>query len=229
MKEWFKARNIWNGAFTALSDAEAGRLAKALWHYTTTGEQVELSGNEKGCFAMIMYTLQQDDAQSGNLSEKRREAGSKGGQQKVANLANATFATNDEANQASATNKNKNIDKEKDIKETILTDSKEKRHRFSPPTTEEVQSYCQERKNGIDASHFIDYYAARGWELKPGQKVKDWKACIRTWEQRKNNPVQAPIKQVRANQYEQRPYDEKELEDRLGVNDLFSADYKGVS
>lgn len=108
MKEWFKARNIWNGAFTALSDAEAGRLAKALWHYTTTGEQVELSGNEKGCFAMIIYTLQQDEADSGTLSEKRREAGGKGGRQRVANQANANFASENEANQANASNKNKN-------------------------------------------------------------------------------------------------------------------------
>ena len=112
MKEWFKARNIWNGAFANLSDAEAGRLAKALWEYTTTGRVTELSGNEKGCFAMILYTLQMDEAESGNLSEKRRNAGSIGGKQKVANQANATFAINDEANQASATNKNKskNID-----------------------------------------------------------------------------------------------------------------------
>ena len=54
--------------------------------------------------------------------------------------------------------------------------------RFTPPTLEEVKAYCEERGNGIDPEHFLDYYSARGWELKPGQKVKDWKACVRTWE-----------------------------------------------
>jgi hypothetical protein len=108
MKEWFKARNVWCGAFEALSDAEAGRLAKALWKYTTTGEHVNLTGAEKGCYAMIIYTLQQDEAENSHLSEVRREAGSKGGQQKAANQANANFATDDEANAANATNKNKN-------------------------------------------------------------------------------------------------------------------------
>lgn len=54
--------------------------------------------------------------------------------------------------------------------------------RFAPPTLDDVKAYCEERKNGIDPQHFIDYYEARGWELKPGQKVKDWKACVRTWE-----------------------------------------------
>ena len=48
-----------------------------------------------------------------------------------------------------------------------------KRTRFTPPTVEEVEEYCRERDNGIDAEHFIDYYEARGWELSKGRKVKE--------------------------------------------------------
>lgn len=88
-----------------------------------------------------------------------------------------------------------------------------KRKRFTPPTLEEVRQYCEERKNGIDAEHFIDYYAARGWELKQGQKVKDWKACVRTWEQNRKTPSQ-PMKTVNAQNYNQRTYTEDELEAR---------------
>ena len=58
--------------------------------------------------------------------------------------------------------------------------------RFIPPTVEEVSQYCMERKNGIDPQHFIDYYEARGWELSKGRKVKDWRACVRTWEGNQN-------------------------------------------
>lgn len=54
--------------------------------------------------------------------------------------------------------------------------------RFTPPSVDEVRAYCVERNNGIDPEHFIDYYAARNWELSKGRKVKDWRACIRTWE-----------------------------------------------
>jgi hypothetical protein len=54
--------------------------------------------------------------------------------------------------------------------------------RFKRPTLEEVEAYCKERKNGIDPQHFIDYQDARGWRLKGGQPMKDWKATIRTWE-----------------------------------------------
>ena len=93
-------------------------------------------------------------------------------------------------------------------------DSKEeKRKRFTPPTVDEVSAYCRERHNGIDPQHFVDYYAARGWELRPGQKVKDWQACVRTWEKRDNI---TPMKSDKATgwNYEQRVYNESELENR---------------
>lgn len=70
------------------------------------------------------------------------------------------------------------IDKERDIEK----ESKSKR--FTPPTFEEVKAYCLERQNGIDPQRFIDYQEARGWVLSNGKKMADWKATIRTWEQR---------------------------------------------
>jgi hypothetical protein len=63
----------------------------------------------------------------------------------------------------------------------------EKSGRFAPPDFQEVYEYCLERKNGIDADYFIDYYQTRDWKLKGGQKMKDWKSAIRTWEKNKNS------------------------------------------
>jgi len=63
------------------------------------------------------------------------------------------------------------------------------RTRFVPPTLEEVAAYCKERNNGIDPQHFIDYQDSRGWILSNGKKMVDWKATIRTWEQRNKKPV----------------------------------------
>lgn len=57
----------------------------------------------------------------------------------------------------------------------------EKRKQFIPPTVEEVSAYCQERGNGIDANRFVDYYESRGW-LIGKNKMKSWKAAVRTWE-----------------------------------------------
>ena len=73
------------------------------------------------------------------------------------------------------------IDKEKEKeKETDFMD-RPRSTRFTPPTVEEVSSYCQERKNGIDAQRFVDYYESRGWMLGK-TKMKDWRAAVRTWE-----------------------------------------------
>lgn len=58
---------------------------------------------------------------------------------------------------------------------------KAKRKRFAPPTLDEVKAYCQERKNGIDAQKFIDYYTANGWKVGR-TKMEDWQAAVRTWE-----------------------------------------------
>ena len=56
--------------------------------------------------------------------------------------------------------------------------------RFAPPTVEEVRAYCTERKNHVDPEAFVDYYERQGWVLSNGQKMKDWKSGVRTWEKR---------------------------------------------
>lgn len=53
--------------------------------------------------------------------------------------------------------------------------------RFTPPTVEEVAAYCQERGNKVDPQRFTDFYAGKGWMVGKN-KMRDWKACVRTWE-----------------------------------------------
>ena len=53
--------------------------------------------------------------------------------------------------------------------------------RFTPPTLEEVQAYCKERNNNVDAIKFINYYEANGWKVGRN-KMKNWQATVRTWE-----------------------------------------------
>lgn len=73
-----------------------------------------------------------------------------------------------------------------------LSKGKEARTRFTPPTVDEIAEYCLERGNGIDAQHFVDYYARQGWKLSNGIAVKDWKACVRTWETRNGKKQEPP-------------------------------------
>ena len=60
------------------------------------------------------------------------------------------------------------------------------RKRFTIPTPEEVQAYCDERKNGILGQQFCDFYSSKGWRVG-SQPMKDWKAAVRTWEIRRKD------------------------------------------
>lgn len=61
------------------------------------------------------------------------------------------------------------------------------RARFTSPTLEEVKAYCSERGNTVNPQQFIDFYSSKGWKVG-NQPMKDWKAAVRTWEQREQKP-----------------------------------------
>ena len=73
------------------------------------------------------------------------------------------------------------INKEKEIKRKV----------FEKPTIEEIQEYCRERNNGINANAFYDFYESKNWYVGKN-KMKDWKACVRTWEQRSKKETVEP-------------------------------------
>lgn len=62
----------------------------------------------------------------------------------------------------------------------------EKPKNFEKPTVEEIAKYCAERKNTIDAQAFFDFYESKGWKVG-AVKMRDWRACVRTWEQRRKS------------------------------------------
>lgn len=66
--------------------------------------------------------------------------------------------------------------------EDIYISEKPTHKRFSPPTLEEVQAYCKERNNNVDAQKFYDYYSTANWYDGKGEKVKSWKQKVITWE-----------------------------------------------
>lgn len=80
------------------------------------------------------------------------------------------------------------------LDKTKTEEKKKGTSRFTPPTLEEVISYCRERQNTVDPNKFINHYEANGW-MRGKNKIKDWKACVRTWEEKSNNfnkPPQPP-------------------------------------
>lgn len=79
--------------------------------------------------------------------------------------------------------KEKELDTEIEIEKEIdmVKSDKPTRKRFIPPTIEEVQAYCDERCNNVDAERFINFYTSNGWKVGKN-KMQDWKAAVRTWE-----------------------------------------------
>ncbi len=75
---------------------------------------------------------------------------------------------------------------------------KEKEHvivgkKFIIPTPEEIKKYCEDRKNNVDAERFFDYYESKGWMIGKN-KMKDWKAAVRTWEKSQFNNSETEVK-----------------------------------
>lgn len=54
------------------------------------------------------------------------------------------------------------------------------------PTVGEIQAYCKERGNSIDAQYFFDYYESKGW-LVGRTPMKNWQAAVRTWERNESS------------------------------------------
>ena len=87
-------------------------------------------------------------------------------------------------------NANKESIDEKVNKESIKenNNSGAKAISFKKPLISEIEKYCKDRKNNIDARSFFDFYESKGWMIGKN-KMKDWKAAVRTWEQRKKENV----------------------------------------
>ncbi len=59
------------------------------------------------------------------------------------------------------------------------------KNKFIQPTIDMVIDYCNERQNNVDAVKWLNFYTAKNWMIGKN-KMKDWKAAIRTWE---NNTI----------------------------------------
>lgn len=144
--------------------------------------------------ALIHYCLDDEMPEDGMAScvlmmarpvldkwKSKREAGRKGGE-----ADRKQTGSKPEANASNCEPKEKV--KEKDKEKSTLTSAK--RERFVPPSAEEVQEYCDSRNNGITGEEFVDFYASKGWKIGK-ESMKDWKAAVRTWEQKRKKTARS--------------------------------------
>lgn len=177
MKNSFILYGSWGPMIKAMSDEGAGQLLKACFAFSA-GEAFAIENETAAAiFETVKATMQADQEKYNEVSKKRREAAlASKSKQKDANVSKSSFCSDLFYESDSESDSDKDL-KEKDKKEKPL------RAVFQKPTVDEVKAYCQERGNNVDPNAFVDFYSAKGWRVG-NQPMKDWKACIRTWERR---------------------------------------------
>jgi DNA-binding Lrp family transcriptional regulator len=86
--------------------------------------------------------------------------------------------------------------------------------RFVPPTYDEVNTYCNERGNDVDAQAFVDFYTSNGWKVG-NNPMKDWKAAVRTWEKRDKKKPSKPAPKNQDSYFE---HNNRLMAEMLGQN-----------
>ena len=178
-----------------LTDEQRGKLFLAILDYSEHGiEPVFEDGATDMAFAFIRNFIDRDAAAWEDKREKRAISGSKGGKQKAANLANATFATQ---NKQEVANLAVPVPVPVPVPDSVpvpARDKKKKAAPFVPPTLEEVREYCKQRNSPVDPDQFYNYFTAdpdRQWIDAKGNKVTSWKQKLLTWEKYDHKPKKA--------------------------------------
>lgn len=185
------------------------RFYKYIAAYGLHGTEPEVSGIEKAIWTQIQFAI--DEAQS--RRKKNIENGNKGG--RPVKNENRTITENnpkkptETQNNPSVTENNRTITEVKpnhnlnvnvnvngNGNENVNANVNEKvsaacaalpSKRFVKPSVQEIEAYCFERGNTIKSQNFYDFYESKGWKVG-NQPMKDWKAAVRTWEQRNLQP-----------------------------------------
>jgi len=206
MKDSFVLFTEYRDTVITMDNESAGILFKMILNYEAdhiANEDIDYDNLSMGeasiAFTFIRRQLDRTDAQYEEMLEKKREAGRKGAGKRwgdsTAMANNSTAIAEDssaiaEHSTAIADDSSECHpvpvhvhDKEKETS-PYGEEKKESAKRFRKPTLEEVREYCQQRGNNIEPQVFLDFYESVGWKVgtKP---MKDWKACVRTWEQRR--------------------------------------------
>ena len=217
-KKSFIIYQNWAEIIKRLPIEDAGELIQAICNYKTESAFTISNPYITAIFeGQIKPKLDEDAIKYAETIQRRSEAGKKGmyNRWNKASEDNKSITNDNKA----ITNDNKRITNITDtVTDTVtVTDTNNKRVRavFKPPTIEEVKAYCQERNNKVNAESFIDFYESKGWMVGKN-KMKDWKACVRTWEQRVN---QKTATNPKIHNFDERnDYDFDELEKRLARN-----------
>lgn len=187
-KNSFVLQNRLNNIVAKLSDKQAGLLFKSILNYAENGTVANFEDNAVGiAFEFVKQDIDYTTSKYAEICEKRKEAIQKRWENTKDTNVFKSKTCNTNAYKAIHNDNDNDVDNELVDKSTNKEkESKEKENsnkRFVKPTVEEIKAYCEQRKNGIDAQKFFDFYESKGWKVG-NTPMKNWQAAIRTWEQR---------------------------------------------
>lgn len=159
-------------AIQALPKKDQAAVLLAICAYALDSEEPKLSGTAKAIFTLVRPTLD---------TGRRKAMGGKNGSPSKDNGKIDERYDKDSVKEKEG---EKEVEGEIEIENECSlppTPLSGERRAFTPPSVDEVGKYCAERCNGIDPQAFVDFYASKGWMIGKN-KMKDWKAAVRTWE-----------------------------------------------
>jgi hypothetical protein len=176
-----------------LSQNQKGDLLDAIFSFNEEVE-IKLDPIVEMAFSFIKSDLERNKIKYQNIIERNKINGVNGGRpknpkepKKPSGLfgnpkePKETLNDNEDDNEDKDDNKNEECklinDNLDEIKKNEIDLEKPKTKKFIKPSIQEIKDYCFERKNSVDAEKFFDYYEARAWK-----EIKNWQACVRTWE-----------------------------------------------
>lgn len=105
-----------------LSDEQKGQLFYAIYQYQL-GNEIELSPIIKIAFSQFKNQFLRDEEKYKKTVEARRQAGSKGGKQRVSNQANALSAKQNQANQADSDSVSDSVSKKEKNNNVVIQEN----------------------------------------------------------------------------------------------------------
>ena len=157
--------DYWDKYFNDMSGDQVKECLKIIFHYNKTFEILDTKDLAvKMVRNTIIYNINRDAKKREKQNKANIENGKKGGRPK-----------NTEAKQKQTKSKPEANKKDKELKNI-------NKKGFIKPTLEEVEEYNNSRGGYVDAKKFYDYYEAGHWEDQQGNKVKNWKQKLITWE-----------------------------------------------
>ena len=156
-----------------LSDGALARLFRAMLRYALDGTEPQMKSSERALWTVARQNIDRETAAY---------------ESKVKHLQRGRSSVSKTTRSVSEEDKDKEKEKDKDKDKDIYIGGEPpappapKAHIYiQPPSLEEVESYCRERKNRVNPQYFYDYYQSNGWRVGKNP-MKDWKAAVRSWE-----------------------------------------------